>query len=48
MRQRIVDEGLVPYLHDDLDAWSLDGGGRYRRVAASGSSAQQALMQRYA
>ncbi|MDE2160062.1 MAG: polyphosphate kinase 1, partial [Burkholderiales bacterium] len=32
MRQRIVDEGLVPYLHDGRDAWTLDGAGAYRRV----------------
>ena len=48
MRQRVIDEGLVPYLRDRLDAWSLDGEGRYRRVADSGLSAQQALLQRYA
>jgi polyphosphate kinase len=47
LRQRVIDEGLVPYLHDQRDAWSLDGEGRYRRVAESGISAQQALMQRY-
>jgi polyphosphate kinase len=56
LRQRVIDECLVPYLHDDLDAWALDGEGRYRRVAEVGHgrrgargrvSAQQALMQRY-
>ncbi|MCU0967392.1 MAG: polyphosphate kinase 1 [Rubrivivax sp.] len=47
LRQRVIDEGLVPYLHDELDAWVLDGEGRYRRVAEHGISAQQALMQRY-
>jgi polyphosphate kinase len=47
MRQRVIDEGLVPYLHDERDAWSLDATGRYRRVSQSGVSAQQALMQRF-
>ena len=47
LRQRVVDECLVPYLHDQQDAWALDSEGRYRRVAQVGKSAQQALMQRY-
>jgi len=47
LRQRVIDEGLVPYLHDQADAWTLDSEGRYRRVAESGPSAQQALMRRY-
>jgi polyphosphate kinase len=47
LRQRVIDEGLVPYLHDRRDAWELDGDGRYRRVAADGVSAQQALMGRF-
>ena len=47
LRQRVIDEGLVPYLHDEQDAWALDGTGRYRRVAESGKSAQQALMARF-
>jgi polyphosphate kinase len=47
LRQRIIDEGLVPYLHDQADAWTLDGEGRYRRVAEAGLSAQRALMRRY-
>ena len=48
LRQRIIDEGLVPYLHDQRDAWALDHEGSYTRVAQSGVSAQQALMQRFA
>ena len=47
LRQRIIDEGLVPYLYDRRDAWLLDSEGRYKRVADSGVSAQGALMQRY-
>ena len=47
LRQRIIDEGLVPYLHDQRDAWTLDAEGRYARVSEQGVSAQQALMQRF-
>jgi polyphosphate kinase len=48
LRQRVIDECLVPYLHDTLDAWTLAADGRYSRVAERGISAQQALMRRYA
>ena len=47
LRQRVIDECLVPYLHDGLDAWTLEAGGRYRRLVG-GPSAQQALMERFA
>jgi polyphosphate kinase len=47
LRQRVIDEGLVPYLRDESDAWALDDQGRYRRVSETGPSAQQALMARY-
>jgi len=47
LRQRVIDEGLVPYLRDTRDAWQLDGDGRYRRVSTDGISAQQALALRY-
>ena len=47
LRQRVIDEALVPYLHDQRDAWTLDADGRYRRVAEAGLCAQQALMQRF-
>jgi len=46
LRQRVIDEALVPYLHDQSDAWLLDSEGRYRRVAERGASAQRALLQR--
>jgi polyphosphate kinase len=46
-RQRVIDECLVPYLHDACEAWELDGQGRYTRVGTDGPSAQQALMQRH-
>jgi polyphosphate kinase len=48
LRQRVIDEALVPYLHDTRDAWRLDVQGAYHRVADDGVSAQQALVQRYA
>ena len=48
LRQRVIDECLVPYLHDTLDAWALSPDGSWRRVSDKGVSAQQALMQRYA
>ncbi|MDE2370839.1 MAG: polyphosphate kinase 1 [Burkholderiales bacterium] len=47
MRQRVIDEGLVPYLHDGRDSWTLDSAGAYRRIDENGPSAQQALMLRY-
>jgi polyphosphate kinase len=49
LRQRIINECLIAYLHDGRDAWDLASDGQYHRVdlAASGHSAQQALMQRY-
>ena len=49
LRQRIIDECLVAYLHDARDAWDLGADGVYRRVGlgAPGPGAQNALMQRY-
>jgi len=47
LRQRIVDEGLVPYLHDQVDAWALGPDGTYTRIGENGLSAQRALMQRF-
>ncbi len=53
LRQRVVDECLVPYLHDGCDAWELGADGRYTRAADASQgdgrhSAQRALAQRYA
>lgn len=49
LRQRIIDECLIAYLHDGRDAWDLGADGQYHRVglSAPGHSAQNALMQRY-
>lgn len=48
LRQRVIDECLVPYLHDGQDAWDLRVDGSYERVAAAGPGAQQALLRRFA
>jgi polyphosphate kinase len=52
MRQRLIDECLVPYLHDTRDAWVLQPDGHYERARPAGRapavSAQQALMAHYA
>ena len=51
IRQHIIDECLVPYLHDGVDAWDLQPDGTYSRVNAScpgeNHGAQAALMARY-
>ena len=47
MRQRVIDECLVPYLHDTKDAWLLQSNGKYERIGSDGVSAQQALMSRF-
>jgi len=49
LRQRIIDECLVAYLHDDRDAWTLQSDGRYQRAPRprDGLGAQLALTQRY-
>ena len=52
LRQRLIDECLVAYLHDGRDAWDMAGDGTYHRVdlngKAPGHGAQAALMARYA
>ena len=51
-RQRLVDECLVAYLHDGVDAWNLGADGRYSPARTAGKAhahgAQAALMARYA
>jgi polyphosphate kinase len=48
LRQRVIDECLVPYLHDGIDAWKQLCDGRYERIhRPDGHSAQRALMARY-
>ena len=52
LRQRIVDECLVAYLHDGVDAWDLQADGSYLQVkpvpGVAAHGAQAALMARYA
>ena len=48
LRQRVIDECLVPYLHDRQDAWMLLPDGQYERIGSTGPSAQQALAERFA
>ena len=51
IRQRIIDECLVAYLHDTQDAWDLLPDGTYKRTTllprSRKQSAQVALMERY-
>lgn len=51
LRQRVVDECLLAYLHDGVDAWDMQSDGSYLAVRGTrgpdGRSAQQALMGRY-
>ena len=49
-RQRLIDECLVAYIHDGVDAWNLLPDGTYSRVTPDAIShgAQAALMNRYA
>ncbi|MBO9688872.1 MAG: polyphosphate kinase 1 [Mitsuaria chitosanitabida] len=51
LRQRVIDEGLTPYLHDTLDAWQLGPDGTSQRIGNESKpdaiSAQQALMRMY-
>ena len=50
-KQRLIDECLLAYLHDGLDAWEMQPNGAYFSVRtmshAPGHSAQTALMARY-
>ena len=50
LRQSIVDECLLAYLHDTRNAWTLEQDGQYHRVEKRGrktQSAQALLMQKY-
>ncbi len=54
LRQRLIDECLVAYLHDAQDAWALQADGSYLRVPSARKGrakpqpgAQAALMARY-
>jgi polyphosphate kinase len=51
MRQRLIDETITPYLHDERGAWKMMSDGHYEHVARphgkAGRSAQKALSERY-
>ncbi len=47
LRQRVIDECLVPYLHDRRDSFEQRADGSYARVSVDGVSAQHALMRRF-
>ena len=46
LKKRVIAEGLVPYLEDNVQAWEMDSDGAYRLLTPAGGkavSAQQAL-----
>lgn len=49
LKKRVMQEGLLPYLKDNLNSWELDGEGVYQRRRPrsdqAGFSAQEFLMQ---
>jgi polyphosphate kinase len=46
LRRRVIDECLLPYLNDDVDAWQLDSNGSYTLVPGGrGQSAQRSLVE---
>lgn len=49
LRQRVIDECLAAYLHDDRDAWVLESDGKYQRPMrpTDGFGAQKNLMKNY-
>lgn len=49
LRQRVIDECLVAYLHDDRDAWTQQPDGTYTAASrpVDGNGAQNALMHCY-
>jgi polyphosphate kinase len=49
LRQRVIDECLAAYLHDDRDAWVLEADGKYQRPMrpTDGFGAQKNLMKNY-
>jgi polyphosphate kinase len=47
LKQRVIDECVVPYLHDGVDSWFEQPDGSYVSSGLPGPSAQQALMALY-
>jgi len=52
LRQRVIDDGLKPYLEDNCQAWFLRADGHYERVQPGAEetprSAQRVLLERLA
>jgi polyphosphate kinase len=48
LRQRVIDEALVPYLHDQRGAWVLDSHGQYHPLNPNGLHAQAELIRHHA
>ncbi len=50
LKQRVIDEGLLPYLIDTANAWTLGPDGEYRppKPRGPGYSSQRALLQQLA
>jgi polyphosphate kinase len=44
LRQRIIDDGLLAYLADNVQAWTLQSDGSYKRVA-TGNARRRAVQQ---
>jgi polyphosphate kinase len=42
LKQRVLSEGITAYLEDNSQAWELEAGGSYRRLAAPDQKAQRA------
>jgi polyphosphate kinase len=40
LKKRVIDEGLLPYLADNVQAWEMDSEGAYIRVGATGGALQ--------
>ena len=47
LRQRVIDEAVVPYLHDQRGSWELGPTGQYQHQDPKGLHAQLELMHRY-
>jgi polyphosphate kinase len=47
MRQRVIDEAMVPYLHDQRGSWELGPTGYYQHQDPQGLHAQLELMSRH-
>ena len=47
LRQRVIDECLVPYLHDERGSWVLGATGHYHPLDPNGRHAQAALIARH-